>query len=73
MGDGPRGIEVFEDHFQASTSGEDSMQTPTSSKYIGSNDSLRYIFYRKFEVEKSKFFFLKEFTFFICFIRLLLY
>lgn len=40
MGDGPRGIEMFEDHFQASTSGEDSMQTPTSSKYIGSNDSL---------------------------------
>ncbi|KAK4373893.1 hypothetical protein RND71_004570 [Anisodus tanguticus] len=27
MGDGPRGIEVFEDHFQASTSGEDSVQT----------------------------------------------
>lgn len=41
MGDGPRGIEVFEDHFQASTSGEDSMQSPALSKYIGSNDSLR--------------------------------
>ncbi|KAG5573090.1 hypothetical protein H5410_062856 [Solanum commersonii] len=43
MGDGPRGIEVFEDHFQASTSGEDSMQSPALSKYIGSNDSLRSI------------------------------
>lgn len=44
MGDGPRGIEVFEDHFQASTSGEDPMHSPDLSKYIGSNDSLRYIF-----------------------------
>nr|XP_004252611.1 uncharacterized protein LOC101247595 [Solanum lycopersicum] len=43
MGDGPRGIEVFEDHFQASTSGEDPMHSPDLSKYIGSNDSLRSI------------------------------
>lgn len=43
MGDGPRGIEVFEDHFQASTSGEDSLQSPAMSKYKGSNDSLRSI------------------------------
>ncbi|XP_060191029.1 uncharacterized protein LOC132620383 isoform X2 [Lycium barbarum] len=41
MGDSPRGIEIFEDHFQASTSGEDSVQIPASSKYVGSNDSLR--------------------------------
>ncbi|XP_019151493.1 PREDICTED: uncharacterized protein LOC109148141 isoform X2 [Ipomoea nil] len=31
MGDGPRGIEVFPDHFQASMPGADSPQTPTVS------------------------------------------
>lgn len=30
MGDGPRGIEIFPDHFQASTSGIETPQTITS-------------------------------------------
>ncbi|KAL8266694.1 hypothetical protein R6Q59_004038 [Mikania micrantha] len=30
MGDGPRGVEIFPDHFQASTSGEETPQTSSS-------------------------------------------
>lgn len=31
MGDGPRGIEIFPDHFQVSTSGMETPQTSSSS------------------------------------------
>lgn len=41
MGDGPRGIEVFADHFQASTSGSDHPQNQTSSTDSRTNSYLR--------------------------------
>lgn len=54
MGDGPRGIEVFPDHFQASMSGADSPQSPTVSTPLRNSydNSFRYIYYleRKFQV-----------------------
>ncbi|KAL3498994.1 hypothetical protein ACH5RR_041726 [Cinchona calisaya] len=42
MGDGPRGIEVFPDHYQASTSGADPVQSPVSSvRDLRTNSYLR--------------------------------
>ena len=43
MGDGPPGIEVFADHFQASTSDADRPQSQTSSTDSRTNSYLRYI------------------------------
>lgn len=44
MGDGPRGIEVFPDHFQVSTSGGDALQNQTSSSSDFSTNYSRYVF-----------------------------
>lgn len=38
MGDGPRGIEIYPDHFQASTSGEETPKTRSSSISRTKND-----------------------------------